>query len=271
MELAHQRQIFAADSSCRTELALAPKRGRMTLQTLVALMIARVQKDAGLIANKLARGRNRQVCIDALRTALAGAVNGTTLTSHGVVVDGKNVKIKLAVHEGGQVVALVEFKIWMAVDILELVQQGKLTSDHPIHGIYGAYKKDYDKLVVARNQQWENCPVPLTASCTLVYFINPAPGALQVKPYPNQVAEGAVWAANLYVPTQIKEVSEKFWDMVNTKRQNNLLPLVQPTLTVTHLMTTTAKHYPPDENDGAVLPANEQHTITLAAVWTEIR
>jgi hypothetical protein len=242
----------------------------MTLQTIVALMIAGVQKDADLIANTLAVRKRRQVCIDALKKALKGAVNGRTFSLHSVTVNGANAQIKLAVHEGGQVVALVEFKIWMAADILELVNLGMLNLAHPTQGIYGAYKKDYDKLVEARNQ-WPNDQVPLTASCTLVYFINPAPDALQVGPYPDEVAAGAVWAANLDVPTQIEQVSGEFLDMVDTQRQDNLLPRVQPTSIVTHLMTTTATHYPPDTNNGAALPANEQHTITLAAIWTEIR
>jgi len=270
MELAHQREVSAADSSCQTELALAPTRERMTLQTIVALMIAGVQKEAHLIANTLAVRKSRRVCIDALKTALAGAANGRTFRLHSVTVNGANARIRLAVHEGGQVVALVEFKIWMAVDILGLCQVDKLTNDCPKHGIYGAYKKDYDKLVAARNQ-WPNNQVPLTASCTLVYFINPALDAQPVQPFPEQVKAGADYLLAHPDRCQVSSAIGHFLGMLDVKRQNNLLPQVQPTSIVTQLMTTKATNYPPDTNNGAALPANEQHTITLAAVWTEIR
>ncbi|MBU6160988.1 MAG: hypothetical protein KGO50_07680 [Myxococcales bacterium] len=226
----------------------------MTLQTLVAVMIAGVQKDAGLIANKLARGRNRQVCINALNEALEGAETGTTCRIHDFVVDGENAKIKLAVYKGDQVVALVEFKLWMAVDILELVKEGKLTSDLENHGIYNEYKSDYNKLVAARNQQRQDMPVPLTASCTLVYFVDPADG-VQIENYESEIKKGREFARD-FKTNQTDMACNALVGMLIRKHSEGEFKHLSPHVKVSLLMDN--------------VKSEQGHKVSLAAVWTEI-
>ncbi len=242
----------------------------MALNTLAQIMQTGVNNHATSIANTLARGKSREECITALKSAFP---NGAAFGVHKVVVAGQNKDIKLRVSVPGQTQYLIEFKIWMAADILELVQQGKLTNNKPPHGIYGAYKADYDKLVAARNQEWTEGNVPFMANCTLIYFLNPAHGAGDVQPYPDQVNAGTLWAQNNQALCQVSAASERLLGMIADKRRDGNLLGVQPTSIVTRLMTTTATHYPPvqhNEENNIELPPNERHTITLAAVWTEI-
>jgi hypothetical protein len=240
----------------------------MSLNALSEFMQTDVRNngESTAIANTLAKGKSREVCIRAFKTAFQA---GTGFGSHDVVVAGANQRIKLKVSVNGQVQYLIEFKIWMAVDILELVTPGMLTLDDPEDGIYGAYKKDYEKLVAARAQNWPNHPVPLTASCTLIYFLNPADGAGDVPPFPKQVEAGGVWFANNPGRCQVSAASGALLGMIAAKQRVGDLQGVQPTSIVTRLLDgTVATKYPkPPHGD---LPDNEKHSITLAAVWTEI-
>jgi hypothetical protein len=239
----------------------------MALNALAEIMQTGVQNNATSIANALARGKSREECIKAFKTAFP---NGTGFGSHDVVVSEANQRIKLRVSLNGQIQYLIEFKIWMAVDILELVEPAMLTLDDPKDGLYGAYKKDFEKLLAARRQRWPNNDVPLTASCTLIYFLNPAPGAGPVPPFPKQVEAGGVWFANNPRHCQVSAASDDLLGMIAAKQRVGELRDVQPTSIVTRLLEAEKAILvgPPP---GAPLPANEEHLITLAAVWTEIR
>jgi hypothetical protein len=241
----------------------------MTLNALAEIMNNGARQNATLIANTLAHGKSRQVCIDAFKTAYpadpadpAGAAFG----SHKVVVAGENRNIRLRVSVSKKIKYLIEFKIWMAVDILD---PNKLMDTNPEHGIYGAYKADYDKLVAAREQVGPNGNGPLTASCTLIYFLAPAAGPGAVPIYQDQVAAGLDWQANNPSRCQVSSAAGEFIGMIAAQQRIRELARVHSTSIVSKLLVS--KPCAIVDAQGNPVPVAQQSQVTLAAVWTEVR
>lgn len=235
----------------------------MTLSELDEIMNNGVRQRAQSIANVLACGKSRQVCIDAFERAFPG---GADFGIHKVVVAGQNGDIKLRVSVGGQTQYLIEFKIWMAVDILD---PKKLMNPHRKHGIYGAYEADYDKLRVARDQTWPNDNAPLTASCTLIYFLTPAAGPGAVRTYQRQVAAGLAWQANHPTRCQVSTAAEEFLGMIAAQQRIGKLARVHSTSIVSKLLVSEPCAIV--DAQANPVPVAQQSHVTLAAVWTEIR
>ena len=152
-------------------------------------------------------------------------------------------------HQDPPVEALVRFKLWMAVDILELLQKGKLTNTDATQDIYGAHKVDYDALVESAR-----APLPLTAICTLVYFVDPN-DKVPISRYKKQISYGRKFARD-FKTNQTDMACNALVGMLIRKHSEGELKHLSPHVKVSLLMDN--------------VKSEQGHKVSLAAVWTEI-